>query len=508
MSNEDLLSEISLLESFEKRKENLPHLYAKKHYKWSRAFYESRAKINLLCAANQIGKSSVLQRKFIHWATETSLWSELWPTKPTMFWYFYPTKALATSEFENKWVKEWLPRNEMKEDVKYGWKEHYDKEGDIDYIEFNSGVNLYFKSYATSPTSLQAGSVYAMGCDEELPYTHYDELMMRMSSPSIDGYFHMAFTATLGQYFWYRAIERVGKRDEELKQAFKIQVSMYDCLQYEDGSPGPYTVEYIEELKAKLPEMEQQRRIYGRFVISNEDRKYFAFDRSRHLVDAHPVPKNWHVYVGVDIGSGGKGGKKGSHPPAIAFTAVKPDYTKGRVFKIWIPHHSETFTAPDVYYKYKNLCKELNVTPTGCFYDWGSKDFKTTAIRDGAYVEMAEKGEYGVDIMNTLLKYDQCKIYNDEDGCAEVTASQLENVKKDTPKQNADDDGADAVRYSWSKVPWNFVNLSGETSKREVVEEEVNDRERKRRDHQKTILDKAEDGFNAEFDEWNHHYGS
>lgn len=505
----DLLKEYETLKKIEEQKQFLPHLYGLPHYKWSRAFYESRNHVSFLCSGNQCGKSSTLIRKNIHWATEKSLWPELWPTEPKTFWYFYPTLEAATAEFENKWVKEWLPSGPMKEDSKYGWKDIWSKEGDIHSIEFFSGVNLYFKSYATNPKNLQSSSIYLLSADEEMPVGHYDELKARTSAPNVNGYFNMVFTATLGQYLWYKTIERIGKRDEEFKNAFKQQVSWWDCLKYEDGSNGPFTEAYIKEKEKEYPENERKRRIWGRFVVSNEDRKYHAFHRERHLVPPHSIPKSWLIFAGVDVGSGGPGGHKGSHPPAIAFLAVKPDYTKGRIFKVWIPPAHEEFVAGDVYVKYRMLCKELGVQPQYCYYDHQAKDFRTVANRAMDYtVEKAEKGDdVGQDIVNTLFKFNMLKIYEDEDGCAEIAASQLENVKRDTPKRHADDDAADAIRFACTKIQWNFVNLTEGSVKTEVSDEDLSEREKRRRgmrDGYKQEEDRIEDEFN----EWNDHYGS
>src|SRR3990167_6419584 len=107
---------LALLKEKANRYDNLPHLYGKKFYTWSRKFYESKNRFNLLCSGNQIGKSSFLIRRAIHRATCPEKWHEWWPSKPTMFWYFYPSKSLGTIEFENKWIKEWLPRGAFKKD--------------------------------------------------------------------------------------------------------------------------------------------------------------------------------------------------------------------------------------------------------------------------------------------------------------------------------------------------------------------------------------------------------
>jgi len=65
---------------------------------------------------------------------------------PTQFWYLYPTSTQVNIEFETKW-KQFLPKGEYKNDPIYGWHEEK-KDGNIIAIHFNSGVHLYFKTYA------------------------------------------------------------------------------------------------------------------------------------------------------------------------------------------------------------------------------------------------------------------------------------------------------------------------------------------------------------------------
>ena len=89
-------------------RDDLPHLYGQKFYPWSREFFESRNRMNLLCAANQIGKSSIAIRKNIEWACNKKLWPSLWDSTPKQFWYFYPSDEVATIEVEKKWVPEFF----------------------------------------------------------------------------------------------------------------------------------------------------------------------------------------------------------------------------------------------------------------------------------------------------------------------------------------------------------------------------------------------------------------
>lgn len=144
-------------------KQDLPHLYGQKFYAWQREFFNSRNKINLLCAANQIGKSTCLIKKNIEWAGNAALWPELWETKPKMFWYFYPSNQVANVEFEKKWVPQYLPRGAMKSDKNYGWDAEYLR-GDLEAVHFSSGVSIYVKTYGQKLLNLQTSTVHMISC--------------------------------------------------------------------------------------------------------------------------------------------------------------------------------------------------------------------------------------------------------------------------------------------------------------------------------------------------------
>jgi hypothetical protein len=283
--------------------EGLPHRFQWKWYTWARQFYESKNKLILLTAANQTSKSSTQIRKCIELATNKALWPTLWRTRPQQFWYLYPTKDLATTEFEKKWVTEFLPRGDFKTHPDYGWRAEYSG-GRIYALHFNTGITVYFKTYAQDVTGLQASSAHAIFCDEELPVEIFPELQFRLAAT--DGYFSMVFTATLNQDFWRRAIERVGFADEVFPQAFKQQITMFDCLYYEDGTLGAFTEERIKQIIAMCPnENEVQRRVFGKFV-KNEGRLVPSFMPNKHVIKPITLGSDYKVYSGVDIGSGGK----------------------------------------------------------------------------------------------------------------------------------------------------------------------------------------------------------
>lgn len=430
--------------------ENLPHLYGWKWYPWAKKFFESRNRYNFLVAANQISKSSTNIRKCIHWATHIPIWKELWPTTPRMFWYLYPDFNVATVEFNEKWVKEFLPRGPMKDHPVYGWTDVRGAKRQIESLHFNSGVSVYFKSYEQKPTALQTASVHAVFADEEMPVDIFDEINMRISSPAINGYFHMVFTATIGQEFWWLTMEERGDR-ERFKDAFKQQISMYDCLKYEDGTPSMWTIDRIKEIEANCKSRnEVLRRVYGRFVVS-DDLKYPAFDEKRNFAKAHPLPKDWAVYAGVDPGTGGR-----AHPAAIAFIAVNPEMTKGRVFRCWRGDGVET-TSSDLVEKFCSM--KSDISPVIQVYDWAAKDFMLVAGRLGIpFIPANKDNAFGERLLNTLFKTGMLQIYDCDDGPKAVW--EFKNARAGADKSKAKDDLIDAIRFAVCAIPWDFAKIA------------------------------------------------
>lgn len=483
-----------------KNRTDLPFLYGWKWYKWAREFFESRNPINLLCAANQISKSSTQIRKCIHWATAQDEWPDLWAQTPTQFWYLYPSKGVVNAEFETKW-KQFLPKGEMKKDPYYGWKEER-SQGNIVAIHFNSGVHVYFKTYEQNRQNLQTGTCDAIFCDEELPYELFDELMLRLSASA--GYFHMVFTATLGQDFWRRTMEPGEEEKEELASALKMTVSLYEAMFYEDGSPSHWNLEKIKRVEARCStDAEVQKRVFGRFIIIG-GRKYESFDIKRHFKTKHPIPDTWLVYAGADIGGGGPN----AHKSALCYVAVRPDFRAGRVFLGWRGDHEIT-TSGDVVNKHIAIAKEHKLNFTGKHYDWGNKDFGEIAIRMGHPFEKAEKShEIGEDVLNTLFKNDMLFLYEDEE--IRKLGAELATLKKKENKKTAKDDFADALRYCVAKIPWDWTFLTGgPVDEGETPEKPLTDVERQMRERRKRTDDDNESErhrIEDEFAEWNDAY--
>lgn len=434
------------LEEQVKLKEGLPHLFGMKHYAWSYDLVHSTNTMNFVCAANQISKSSALQRRCITRATSPSMWSKWWPSRPNQFWYFYPSIKVATTEFHEKWVKEWLPRGEFKNHPQFGWQEDIQQKK-IVAVRFNSGVTVYFFSYEQKLSNVQTSSVHEIFADEEMPVDRYDEVIMRIASPTIAGTFNMVFTATLGQEFWREVIEEKGI-GERFPTAFKRQVSMYDCKVYRDGTPSKWTDQEITKVKLKCKsEAEILRRVYGRFVI-DEGLKYECYRPSRNFVKPFKIPADWLIFSGVDIGSGGSSG----HPSAICFVAVNPEFTKGVIFDGWRGDKVET-TAGDVALKYRLMRGTRRCV--GEYYDWQAKDFWTITDRLGEAFQKADKShELGEQVLNVLFKNSMLLIFDTPE--LRKLDQELRTLKRDTAKKDAKDDFADAARYSVSKIPWDF----------------------------------------------------
>lgn len=500
-SAEDALKKALEYEQLLKKKnqirEGLPHLYGMPWYKWAREFFESTNRMNFLTAGNQLSKSSTQIRKCIDWSTNVKKWSLLWKTKPMQFWYLYPTRDVATNEFEMKWVKEWLPRGEFKDDPQYGWKEEY-KDGEIMAIQFSAGPKVFFKTYAQNVQSLQTATAHAIFCDEEIPEDLFSELQFRLAAT--DGYWHLVFTATLGQDLWRRTIEERGTRDEMFPHAAKWQVSAYDCMRYEDGSPSIWTNEKIQRMiNGCKSQNEVLKRVWGKFVLDT-GLKYPAFDRAKNFTDE--VVKNtpdWRFYAGVDIGSGGEKG----HPAAIAFVAVNADFSKGVVFKAWRGDGIDT-TSADILNKYIEMRGTLKMTAQ--YYDWQSKDFFNFASRVGESFIPAEKShDIGEDYINVLFKNRMLSLYADDPELQKL-GIELSSVRKATHKTKAKDDLCDALRYSITKIPWDWSKISDKPLDIPEVKMVPTELEM-RRGAFVWGSEEEEKRIEEEFSEWNEHYG-
>jgi len=447
------LKKLQLLEQREKMRFELPHLYGFPLYSWAEEFIYSDGgpgRMLLLCAANQVSKSSTLIRKNITLATDKTLWPRFFPRRePMTFWYVYPDENKIEEEFRDKWVPEFLPRGTMKDDPIYGWREVRSKQGKLS-VHFNSGVVIAFKTWKSD---LQSGTLDMVSVDEELPAKLYPELALRLSRYA--GIFAMVFTATLNQDFWFRAIEQRGKKDETFVHAKKWQISMeHDCKVYADGSPSPWTEEEVNRVKNSCgSQTEIDRRVHGRFV-TEVGVKYSSFSREKNVKPASPTPKGWHYYSGVDIGSGGK-----NHKAAISIVAVNPSYTYGKLVKFWKGDESHETTNDDILDKYKEMTADIPVLDCEQ-YDHRARDFFLTAERAGFSFQKANK-DHGEDMLNMLFKNQMLDI--EEGELTDELVIELSTLRVDTAKTVAKDDGIDSLRYAVSSVEWDLSRIQSNT---------------------------------------------
>jgi phage terminase large subunit-like protein len=444
----------------------LPHRHLHKHYRWSRIFFESRDKMRLLTAANQIGKSTVQIETCLEWIVNKDLWPLLWPGKlPRLVWYMYPSREVATQEWETKWQ----PLMPPEDDPEFGWKESR-KNGLIESVKFNTGILLVFKVYAQKAEHLQSATVAAIFCDEELPADLWDELKMRINA--MNGYFRMVFTATLGQEFWRQAMEpteeEISMGKVRFPKAGKQQISLFDCKFFEDGSPSDWSEERISEVIAGCgTHNEVLRRVYGRFVVG-EGRKYEAFSTVENTCHPIPVPENWMRYVGIDSGAGGTNPdpSKNSDPAAITFVAVRPDMKFGCVYKAW-RGDQELTTSADIIQKFLEMRGKEHIEEV--YYDYSDKDLHTIASRMGeGFIKADKSHERGEGMLNTLFKHKKLVIFNNSEGLQKLS-HELSNLKLSASRK-APDHLCDALRYAIAKMPWDFSDIGKIKSTEKEVE--------------------------------------
>lgn len=500
----ELEKKLKVVEALERKKQLqrcLPHLYGFKLYKWQHDFIESSERVNLLCASNQIGKSSCNKIKEIKIATNPECWPKFFPVRtPKVFWYLLPTKDLITTEYKSKWVPEFLPREEFKDHPQYGWEEEW-RNRHLWAIHYKTGISCYMHTYEQDVHHLQAGTVDAMFVDEEVPWELMPELLMRMTA--VNGMFNAVMTPTRGQDQWRRAFEIRGE-GEVFQGAFKQQVTMFDCKYHMDGTASRWTDERINRVINQLgTQQEIDLRVYGKFV-AQEGLMVPAFDRSRHVKPPLGTPMHdWLWYSGVDIGSGGSG-----HPPAIVFVAVRPDYQYARIEVVWKGDKKRNYTATDILDKYVEL--RGGKVMAGEYYDFASAEFGIVAQRAGEGFQKAEKGhDIGFTTLNAVFKNDMLHLTMTD--WSDLLLVQLITIRHDHSKKSRhEDDLIDALRYAVSKIPFNFENVTGIRTIKLPRKVETPDEERRRMArYQEPEITSIEDEIsawnevlNADFEEW------
>lgn len=478
-----------------KKQRELPHLYGQKLYQWQRDFLNSTAKKTFLTAANQIGKSTINIIKQYIMATDKKVWKKMWARPPKQFWYLYPTMDVATTEFHEKWAPHILANGSMKNDPIYGWEANFERKK-IHSIRYRSGVTTYFKAYAQKASHLQSGTCDAIFCDEELPEHLYSELSARLLGTN--GYYYQVFTATLSQEFWRQVMEERGKTGERFPEAFKQQISLFDCQEYEDGSPSAWTDERIAAAIAGCKsENEVKRRIYGRFVAS-DDLKYPEFSESENMCEVQTPPKDWLVYAGLDYGSGGKDG----HPAAIVFVAVRPDFGRGEVFLSWRGDGVAT-TAGSIIERYVEMARPYGRRIMQVFYDHACKDMFTIGQDMGLTLTPANKSHAeGEPMLNTLFRSKGLYLQKTDENF--LLAEELRSLTHSIDKRNAKDNLTDALRYTVIGIPWDFELMDIPVVKK--IDKAMTEIDYRRAMFVDEGNEKIDTSYSEIFEEWNKLY--
>jgi phage terminase large subunit-like protein len=439
---------IDKLDHTEEEQEMLPHLYGFPWYKWAWDFFTSTNEFNFICAANQISKSSTLIRKIILFATAVEIWKDLWPglkkDAPNPFWYFHVSQGLMTDEFEEKWIPEFLPRGEMKNHETFGWEVKYSYQK-VSSLTFNSGVKISFKSYEQKAKIQQGGSVYYVACDEELPAERFEELDQRRSATN--GYFDMVFTATIGQRFWWRAIEGTGRK-ETFKDAFKQQISKRDCLTYMDGSPSIWTEEKIRREEERCRnETQKLVRIEGRFIRDfNVLLPSFSWANTIKATGLEEGNTYGLVYVSPETGYA-----------AILALKVNDTHDKAEVVDC---HYFEDkdVSSVEMYVVFAAFAERHGFT--NCWCNVEGKDFIEIAKNREPYVTPMKMPKFqSAKMMNSLFKYNVLSIVKNSE-MAEDFIYQLQNADKDDDNFK-ETEMVGALVLGCSQIPWQFSKIMG-----------------------------------------------
>lgn len=407
-------------------------------------------------------------------ACEVELWHRFFyrgaaRRAPRVFWYLYPDNNKIEDEFLQHWEGEFLPQEPYRSrHPLYGW-ERETRKGKTHAIHFKSKVSVYFKSWYVD---LQAATVDMLTFDEEPPVGIIDECVNRLGAT--DGMLAAVFTATKCQEYFFDIMEERGKKKERFPGAWKRQISLFDCQKYADGSPGPWTTERINRrINACSDQRDVDIRIHGRILKPTSSLKYSSFRRERNVVPPAKWDPTWHLYAGIDLGSGGKD----NHPAAICFIAVRPDYKKAKVVRSWRgdpdkvlkwreesghPGGDETSNG-DILRKFLEMKLEMELRGFKFFginYDWAAKDFEIQATAVGLPVEKAEKShDIGEGLLNTSFKNQILDIEDNEEN--QDLIREIEGLRNDIDKKKAKDDAIDGMRYAYSKVPMDYSVIEG-----------------------------------------------
>lgn len=229
----------------------VPHLSRHKFYKWSRRLLDSKASRVILCAGNQVGKSTAMAIRNIDWITDIEGKKDRWSSdvKANSFLYLYSDKGTMASELKSVWRPLLLMDGKCKSSYLYA------KMGD-DFIDFpNVGSRIYFRLHDFAE-DVVPGRYDHITIDEE-PRLSLQCIKVLMECP----YFVCGYTPVLRHGVMSKILCTPGL----FSKVESIRVSLYECLKYEDGDDAtPWDRDDILRFEGKLASGEEvQRRVYA-----------------------------------------------------------------------------------------------------------------------------------------------------------------------------------------------------------------------------------------------------
>lgn len=341
-----------------------------------------------------------------------------------------------------------------------------------------------FNISVSSSHTYFAQSFQVHNCDEELPHVYWSETSARRDGLNIDGYFNMAFTATLSQRFWYEAMECIGLPEERFRDAKKIQVSLYDCQQYMDGTKTGWTNERIQKrIDSCQSEKEVLRRVMGRFV--NEELSIISgfSEEQNYKHGEFIVPSTWSRIISFYVSSVGTG---------ICVLAVSAEFDKVVVAEC----HKLDLTSYEALEKLHALRGKKSAE---LYINAEPLDFIEMSQNSGIFFQTVKNPKNGLkDKINSYFKTGVLEIAKSKN--SHELIMQIRTIKESDVKSYEGYEVYGAMAIGLSKLAVSLQN-SIEGVKKKVPPKILNEREAFYRGLDRPL--EVVDSYDNEFDEMN-----
>lgn len=183
------------------------------------------------------------------------------------------------------------------------WKDAYDRQNKILYLNESDGGKIEFKSYDQDRESFGGPVRHIVWHDEEPPEFVFGENMARQFTCEKN---NILFTLTPLNYskWLYTTLSE--------KAAYNSSIFMVEGSSYDNPYASEKSIAFVESMVEN--EAERQARIYGKFtfVAGRILPKY----GDHNLIDDRPIPKEWPRIVAIDPHE--------EKPTCILWTAIDP----------------------------------------------------------------------------------------------------------------------------------------------------------------------------------------